>query len=146
VEIPPLQRDSIAFAGVLLDFVDRRDDDPRVFPALRDRLAAAALTTVEQIVLALRSDDPCPHLCAADDALAVVRLHLTLADGLGLLSQEMYLAFMDQADCIGRQIGALLRSMAPGALRQPAKPRPRSSSRSLSSARARDTHRVGAPK
>lgn len=144
MQIPPLQCDSVAFAGVLLDFVDRCDGDERVFPVLRERLASAALTTVEEVVLALRKDDPTPHLRAADDALAVVRLHLTLAEGLGVLSQEMYLAFMDQADCIGRQLGALLRSMDPTTERGPVKHAP--SSRRLPLARPQDRSRCGAPK
>ena len=141
----PLQRDAIAFAGVLLDIVDRTEEG-RDFPTARSRLATAALTVVEEVVLALRSHDPGPHLYTADDALAVARAHLLIALGLGLLTEEAHLALMDQADCIGRQVGALLRRLDPAAPEPRARhPRSRKGPR-LSEAKGRARRPPSAPK
>lgn len=141
----PLQHDAIAFAGVLLDLVDREDPSAG-FPSARNRLATASLAVVEEVVLAFRRQDPVPHLHAADDALAVARVHLSIALGLGFLSQDAHLALMDQADRIGRQIGALLRSLDRDAPALPRK-RPRSASRKrLSEDRKRSSNLAGAPK
>lgn len=103
----PLHRDAMALTGVLLQELSERTEHP----PLRERLAHAALRLLESITLALRSDEPHGHLRDADESLQILRTHLSLAQKLHLLEDDTYLAFVEQGDKLGRQLGGWLRRL-----------------------------------
>ncbi len=75
------------------------------------RLASALL---DAVTAALRRRDDIGSLDEADDLLARLRLRLRLAAEIELLQERQMLHALEQADTIGRQLGALLRHRTGG--------------------------------
>lgn len=104
----PLYRDSFALCGVLLEAVE---EAPR-HPALRRRLAEVALRLLEDISLAWAGFERLEAATAADAQLRMLRTHLHLAYELGVLEEDTFLALVEQADSVGRQLGGWLKKLA----------------------------------
>lgn len=76
---------------------------------LQARIAAQALDLQGSVVLALRTADP-ERIAAADDELAILRAHLRVAHGLGLLDDAQLLHAASLCEPIGKQLGGWLRA------------------------------------
>ncbi len=103
----PLYQDTFALCGVLLEAMETRKD----FRELNSRLCRGALRLLDFVVLAVAGFDRHDRLLDADEELRTFRVHLSLALELGLLDEEAFLAYIEQADRIGRQIGGWLRKL-----------------------------------
>lgn len=103
----PILRDATALAGVLLETLGGCP----VHPALVDRLCRRALDLHESILLALADEERHQHLLDADAALQGMRGMLRLARDLGVLGADDFVAFAEQADRVGRQLGGWLRQI-----------------------------------
>jgi len=107
----PLYRDTVALCGVLVSELETR----RGFEALRAALTRRALALLADVSLAVAGHDRDAALAGADESLCVLRATLRIALGVGLLDDEAALAYAEQADRVGRQIGGWRR--ARGAVR-----------------------------
>ena len=110
---PTVHADAFALAAALLAEIEEGGRAPH--RALRERLSDAALRLAELVTLALTTRDAEErHLRVldADAALAVLRLHLRLARALDVLAEDAFLAFAEQSDCVGRQLGGWLRKLS----------------------------------
>ena len=107
----PLQRDTLALCGVLIQELDKG----RSHPVLRDRLGRGCLRLLDSVSLALGDFDRAGRLLDADAELRSLRTQILLAYELGMVEEDLFLALAEQCDRIGRQIGGWRRSL--GALR-----------------------------
>jgi hypothetical protein len=76
---------------------------------LARELCAQATTLLDLVAEALRSRDVLEPLDDADALLRRLRLGLRLGGEIGLLDERRMLHALGLADCVGRQLGALLR-------------------------------------
>lgn len=79
--------------------------------ALTRRLHEGALALLDAVVLALKGDEREVRLTEADDANALLRVHVRLARELGLVDDRRLLFLTRELDSIGRQIGGWLRRL-----------------------------------
>lgn len=100
----PLHRDTLALCGVVLEEMGEPGAE-----ILSQRLASSALAVLEDVTLALAGREPNTHLEDADGSLQLFRTHLRLAYHLGLLDEEDFQDFAEQADVVGRQVGGWLK-------------------------------------
>lgn len=103
----PLYRDTFALCGVLLEEVE----SATAYAAVRRRLADGALRLLDDVSLALAGFERVESLMDADAHLRTLRSHLHLAYELDLLAEETFLALVEQADTVGRQLGGWLRKL-----------------------------------
>ena len=103
----PIYRDTLALAGVLLEDLA----EVAAYPVLCRRLEDGALRLLDQVALALCGLDRRERVETADAELQALRAHLHLALELRLLDEESYLALVQQADAIGRQLGGWLKKL-----------------------------------
>lgn len=101
----PVLADATRLAAWLLHHV-RGQHDP-----LPQQLGRDALVLLDHLALALRGSERPLHLAEADDGLLLLRLHLRLGGQLGLFTEEQLVYALEQADGIGRQLGAWQRSL-----------------------------------
>ncbi len=105
-----LRRDTVAFAGVLMNTLELCTSH-RV---LTDRLSHRALDLLEAVTLALArigDMDREERLIDADVALQSTRCLLRMTHDLDLIDDDTYLGFVEQADSVGRQIGSWLNHL-----------------------------------
>jgi hypothetical protein len=104
-ERAPLFTASMALASWLVKTLDR---EPGVLPAA---IVRDGLRLLEALTLALKDRDRLARLDDADERLIALRLKLRLASETGLLSDRQAMHALEQANDIGRQLGAWLRSL-----------------------------------
>ena len=78
---------------------------------LRGIILDTARLLMESLTLALQGFEPHYHSQRADEALALLRLHLRLGEDHGLLDEKQYLYAVESLDDIGRQLGGWLKSL-----------------------------------
>ena len=66
---------------------------------------------IESLTLGLQGFDTLERAYRADEALALLRLHLRLSEDNGLLDERQYRYAVGEMDEMGRQIGGWLKSM-----------------------------------
>ncbi len=103
----PIFRDTLALSRELLAEAESGEG----YALLRERLARGALRLLDHVVLAVGGFDRYERLLDADAELRTLRAHLLLAFESGVLEEEVFLGFSEQADRIGRQIGGWLRKL-----------------------------------
>jgi len=103
----PLYRDTFALCGVLQTTLEKGHQHA----PLRRRLAEGALRLLDHVTLAIHGFDSSERLNLADAELCTLRIHLTLALELGVIDEESFLGFTEQADVVGRQIGGWLKKL-----------------------------------
>ena len=84
-------------------------DGPGPHEAIRRRAVAGTVRLVDAVALALGGFDVTEQLERADAELLTLRVHLGVADRLGLLAEEDVPAYVHQVDRIGRQLGGWLK-------------------------------------
>ncbi len=104
---PPLYRDTLALCGVLLAELEAESGHER----LRGRMGDGALRLLDGVSLALAGFDRLDRVVDADAELCTLRTHFHLALELELLDEETFLALVEQADAIGRQLGKWLQKL-----------------------------------
>ena len=103
----PVFRDSLSLCRAMLAEVGSGGD----YASLRERLAGGTLRLLDYVVLALSGFARYDNLQDADAELCTLRAQLLLAFEVGVLEEEVFLDFSEQADCIGRQIGGWLKKL-----------------------------------
>ncbi len=107
MEHAPLLRSTMGLCADLLESLEAISGST----PLRRHLAEVVLRLLDHVTLAVERHDRLESLREADAALAVLRVHLTLALELELLDEEAFIELVEQADGIGRQIGGWLRQL-----------------------------------
>lgn len=83
---------------------------------LGERIHYQALLLLEEVTLAFRGIDQEIHMERADEILAILRIHLRLADRCGKLSQGFVVHMLAQLDEAGRQLGGWQKATYSGKL------------------------------
>jgi len=103
----PLFTQTYTFFNWLLGHMEKR----RSQPFLRQTILETGRRLLDSLTLALQGFDMQEQACRADEALALLRLHLRLGEENHLLSRKQYAFAVQNLDEIGRQLGGWLKSM-----------------------------------
>ena len=109
---PPIYGDALALASAL--FAELASVGVPAPRTLDERLTARAMGVLECVSLALATPDASvqrEHLHDADEALEAFRALLSLVHNLAIFDDEAAMAFHEQADSIGRQLGGWLKRL-----------------------------------
>ncbi len=101
----PVYRDTFALFGVILEEFDVE----KGYPFFRKALMEKAAYLLEVIVKTFDIADRTDFLIEADETLKILRSYLSMSYELQIISEDDYLAFAEQTDSIGRQIGGWLK-------------------------------------
>ena len=83
-------------------------------PVLRDAILKRSLALVEAVTLALLGFQTVERARQADEATALLRLHVRLAGEKGLLDEQQYAHAVQCLADIGRQLGGWRRKLEAG--------------------------------
>jgi hypothetical protein len=78
---------------------------------LSQRVVTAAMDLVDRVTLALKGYERDRCVAEADECLALLRVYLRMTMDLGLIERQQHLAFIEQLDAIGRQLGGWQKSL-----------------------------------
>jgi hypothetical protein len=87
--------------GWLLD----RMESGTSYSVLRRTIVEEATRLIEAVTLALQGYDPPGRALHADEAAALLRLHLRMAEERNLLTEKQYAYAVQTLDDVGRQLG-----------------------------------------
>ncbi len=103
----PLFTRSYSFYSWLLDHFEKIEH----YPQLKTTVLDNANKLMEAITLALQGYASQERVLAADEALALLRLHLRMAEDKKMLTEKQYRFVVETMDDIGKQIGGWQKSM-----------------------------------
>ena len=103
----PLFTRGYTFFSWLLDHMAKG----RTHPFLRGEILRTGSTLIGGLTVALQGFDTHERVYEADEALALLRLHLRLAEEKRVLNLDQYVYAMESMDEIGRQLGGWRKSM-----------------------------------
>ena len=105
----PLFTQTYAFFDWLLGHMEK--GDTHAFQ--RQTVLETARRLLESVTLTLRGIDTLENAIRADETLALLRLHISLAGDLGLLTRRQHGHAVREMDEIGRQLGGWLKKLEP---------------------------------
>ncbi len=103
----PLFARGYTFFSWLLD----RMAKGRTFPFLRNTVLKTGAALIEDLTLALQGFDTHERAYRADEALALLRLYLRLAEEKRVLNEDQYLFAMETMEEMGKQLGGWLKNL-----------------------------------